>query len=250
MFCKNCGTDVTDMKYCPNCGTSVETDSGTQTENERKLTIIQMKWLSFSVILTAWGLLFITSSLLPYIMAEIRYDYSDYTLFSYIYPLSYFVLSVFFCVKFHKLLKSSDYARTPHYKFSRIYALNKSNLIQIIIFAVFLWYTIVSKRSWSNGALWGLSTVVLIICCLIWLYWFLILKMIREEDKKTVAVVVYISFREFWAGIICFLIADLLVFITSSVVFLGLIFTTFVFVYPTFRYVQSKHILQNVYKVK
>lgn len=21
MFCRNCGTDVTDMKYCPKCGT-------------------------------------------------------------------------------------------------------------------------------------------------------------------------------------------------------------------------------------
>lgn len=255
MFCKNCGTDVTDMKYCPKCGTRVEPESDRNVqkksgETKKKLTIAQMKWLSFSVVLTAWGLLLITSSLLPYIMAEIRYDYSDYNIFSYIYPISYFALSVFACIRFHTLMKSSDYVMTPHYKFSREFALNKSNLLQIIMFAIFIWYSMVSNRRWSNGALWGMSVFVLIGCLVIWIYWVRVFKTIREEDEKMIFTVIYISFREFWVNIICFLIADLLIFLASSMVLLGLIFTTFIFVYPAVRYVQSKRVLKDVYKIK
>lgn len=255
MFCKNCGTDVTDMKYCPKCGTRVEPENNRNVqkesvETEKKLTIVQIKWLSFSVVLTAWGLLLITSSLLPYIMAEIRYDYSDYNIFSYIYPISYFALSVFACIKFHILLKSSDYVMTPQYKFSREFALNKSNLLQMIMFAVFIWYSMVSNRRWSNGALWGLSALVLIGCLTIWIYWFRIFRATREEDKKAIFTVIYISFREFWISIVCFLIADLFIFLTSSLVLLGLIFTALIFVYPAARYVRSKRVLRDVYKVK
>ncbi len=255
MFCKNCGADVTDMKYCPKCGTRVEPENDRNIQKEsketkKKLTVSQMKWLSFSVVLTAWGLLLITSSLLPYIMAEIRYDYSDYNIFTYIYPILYFALSVFACIKFHTLLKSSDYISTPHYKFSREYALNKSNLIQMIILALFIWYAMVSNRRWSNGALWGMSVLVLIGCFALWIYWFRVLKMGLEEDKKMIFTVIYISFREFWINIVCFLIGDLLISLTSSAVLLGLIFTALIFAYPAVRYVRSKRVLKDVYKVK
>lgn len=251
MFCKNCGTDVTGMKYCPNCGTCInknETSEPNDKLTKKKLTITQVKGISLSVVFTAWGLLLITNSLLPYITAEIRYDFSDYKTFSYLYPLLYFVCSVLICASIYMSLKSSNYINTPQYTLTKILALNKSNHAQIILFVLLLQYAIYSQHELANGTLWTICVVVLIVCCILWGYWWFTLRTILNDNKKMVLVAVYISLREFWISFLLFLIASILLSLISSS-FLGFVYIGLIFVYPALRYINTKKVLKNVYKI-
>lgn len=253
MYCRNCGTDVTNMKYCPRCGTCVDPgeSGGPPTENtqpQKVLTISQLKWFSFSVVLVAWGLLFIAGNLVPYIMAEIRYNFSDYEMFTYIYTALYLVLSIVIIISFQKGLKTSGYMETSQYKFSKTLALNKSNFIQIVIFAVFMGYSIINNREFTNGTLWSIAVVVLIMCCIIGVCWFLTLRKVRVEDKKMVLVALYISFREFWISIVLFFAGGLLLsFMTNA--FSGVMLIALMFSYPVIRVSLTKPVLKDVYKV-
>lgn len=255
MFCKNCGTDVTNMKFCPNCGTRVDTDNSQSSDIEahseqKKFTIQQAKWLSFSVVLTAWGLLLITSSLFPYIMCEILYDYSGYNSLEYIFMVLYFILSVFVCVKLHSLVKSTEYVKTPQYKLSKVLAMNKSNFLQMIILALFIWYAMVSKRSLSNGDLRSISIIVLVLCGVIWVRWIFLFKAIRQEDIKMIITIIYISIREFWISFALFIVIDVLLTLFYSVAVLGILLVALVFVYPAICFVQTKRTLEKVYHIK
>lgn len=254
MYCRNCGTDVTNMKYCPKCGTCVDPgESGSppteHTQAQKILTISQLKWFSFSVVLIAWGLLFIAGNLVPYIMAEIRYNFSDYELFTYICTAVYLVLSLIIVLMFQKAVKVSGYMETSQYKFSKTLALNKSNFIQIVLFATFLCYAIISERELTNGTLWKISIIVLIICCIIGICWFLTFRKVRVEDKKMILAAFYISFREFLISIMLFFAGDLLLAFMNNA-FSGVMLIALMFAYPVIRVTMTKPVLEKVYNVK
>lgn len=257
MYCRNCGTDVTNMKYCPKCGTCVDPSEDRSppfenTQAQKVLTISQLKWFCFSVVLTAWGLLFISADLLPYVMAHIRYTFDDYELFTYIYPIMYFAVSAFLMIKFHKGLKSSGYMETSQYKFSKVLALNKANLCQIVIFAFIIWYAIIGGRDITNGTAWRIAVIILAVGCVIWLSWFLAIKKVRTEDKKMVIVALYVSFREYWISMIFFIIGELLLSMIASILpaFSVVMLIALMFAYPVIRVTMTKPVLKNVYKVK
>lgn len=257
MYCRNCGTDVTNMKYCPKCGTCVDPGEigGPPTKNtqpQKVLTISQLKWFSFSVVLTAWGLLFISGDLLPYIMAQIRYTFDDYELFTYIYPIMYFVFSVCLMMVLHKGLKTSGYMETSQYKFSKILAQNKANFLQIVIFAFIICYAIIGGRDITNGTAWHIAVIILIVGCIIWLCWVLAFRKIRAEDKKMVVVVFYIAFREYWISMILFIAGELLLSAIASILpaFSIVMLIALMFVYPVIRVSLTKPVLEKIYKVK
>lgn len=257
MYCRNCGTDVTNMKYCPKCGTCVDSsESGSppveNTQSLKVLTISQLKWFSFSVVLVAWGLLFIAGNLVPYIMAEIRYNFSDYELFTYICTAVYLVLSLIVVLMFQKAVKVSGYMETSQYKFSKTLALNKSNFIQIVLFVTFLCYTIISERELTNGTLWKISIIVLIICCIIGVCWFLVFRKVRIEDKKMILVAFYISFREFLFSTVLFFAGDLLLGAIASILpaFSVVMLISLMFAYPVIRVTMTKPVLAKIYNVK
>lgn len=254
MYCKNCGTDVTNAKFCPKCGTCVETDGAVNPPPENNppqkiLTITQLKWFSFSVVLTAWGMLFMATSLVPYIVAQIRYDFSGYDTLTYICTAAYLFLSILVVVSLHRALKSSGYMETSQYKFSKVLALNKSNFLQAVIFAAFIVYSIINNREVTNGTLWRSSVIVLIVCCAIWVSWFLTFRKVRAEDQRMVLVAFFISFREFLISIVLFFAGDLLLGVMNNA-FSGVMLIALMFAYPVIRIVLTKPVLANVYKVK
>lgn len=255
MFCRNCGSDVTNMKYCPKCGTYAETGNAGAFDTEshlakKEFTIQKASGLSFSVVLTAWGLLLITDSLFPYIMCQIMYDFSDYDSLGWIYLLSYFVFSVIACVKFHKFIKAMGYIKTSQYKLTDALAVNRSTGLQMVILGIFIWWAMVNKRKISNGDLWNISIIVLVLCGVMWAWWIFSFKKIRHEDRPMILTTIYISFREFWVSFALFGIADALMSLCSSVTVLGLILIALIFVYPAVRFRQTKRILAKVFHIK
>lgn len=257
MYCRNCGTDVTNMKYCPKCGTCVDpSESGSSplenVQSQKILTISQLKWFPFSVVLTAWGLLFICGDLIPYIMAQIRYTFDDYELFTYIYPIIYFVLSLSLIMTLHKMLKSSGYMETSQYKFSKVLAQNKANFLQIVIFAFIIWYAVIGGRDITNGTAWFIDVIILIIGCIIWLCWLLAFRKVHTEDKNMIVSAFYISIHEYWISMVLFILGELLLSAIASILpaFSVVMLIAFMFAYPVVRVTMTKSVLEKIYNVK
>ena len=121
--------------------------------------------------------------------------------------------------------------------------------MQIVLFAALMCYAFISGRELTNGQLWYISFIVLIVCCMIGVFWFLALRKMSVEDKKMVLVAFHISFREFLISIVIFFICDLLLgFMTNA--FSEVMLIALMFAYPMIRVALTKPVLEKVYKVK
>lgn len=250
MYCSKCGNKISDdSSFCSNCGVNVSAEKNIESAENKGLSVNAFRFLTVGITIIFSSIIIALSSLVPYVLAVVKMDFSTYRFECIFYVVIFFIALTAFWFFSKEKLNKQEYLSKNHILLVQNLSLNVFSTIVIVFNVFFYWFSIFSKREITNAQLNIIGIVALIISTLIFLKIKKLIKKAKQIDKAMLFVSIVTISKEFVINFAILIGVTMLVSILPSNIIFIIPILYVHFIYPVSKRKSSKDILKRIFKV-